>query len=109
MKFSKVLFVLLIMLAQTVKAQDTTIVLSANQFDNFSDQIPMAKSNGWIFKPGNDTTWANPDIETAGWIKLKPIDLSKKYADKNGRLEGWFRIKIRIDSSLFHKKLWIGF
>ena len=48
-------------------------------------------------------------LSTGGWIKMnETVDL-KKYADKNGRVEGWFRVKVRFDSSLLHKKLWIDF
>jgi hypothetical protein len=62
--------------------------------------IQLSNLNGWIFKTGNDAAWANTNLNTAGWKKLKPADFTAKIADKNGRLEGWFRIKIKLDSSL---------
>ena len=43
-----------------------------------------------------------------GWEKINLAGI-KKYADKNGRIEGWFRMKIKFDSSLFLKKMWIDF
>ena len=45
------------------------------------------------------------DYNIAGWNKLKPAELSSKYADKNGKTECWFRIKIKPDSSFENKPL----
>ncbi|MGN6602941.1 MAG: sensor histidine kinase [Ginsengibacter sp.] len=109
MKSVKIVFVLLVLAVQFAKAQDTTVVISANRFDKFTDQLSLANNDGWIFRQGNDSTWARANIDIAGWIKMKEADLSKKHADKNGRVEGWFRIKLKFDSSLSGKKLWIDF
>ena len=97
MKYLKLVFVFLLLIGQFAKAQDTTIVVSSNMFDKFTDNLSLANENAWLFRPGNDSNWAQPNIDTAGWIKMNPTDLSKKYADRNGRVEGWFRIKLRFD------------
>jgi len=68
-------------------------------FDVNFQTIALTGFNGWIFKAGNDTAWANNDIDTKGWIKFNPTQLTVKNADKNGRVEGWFRLKFRLDSS----------
>ncbi len=109
MKCFKIVLILSLLSVQVAKAQDTTIGLAATMLDKFSDQLSLGNMNGWIFRPGNDSHWAQPGIDTAGWIKLKPAELSKKYADNNGRIEGWFRVKVKFDSSLLYKKLWIDF
>jgi two-component system, NtrC family, sensor kinase len=109
MKPVKIVFVLLVLAVQFAKAQDTSIVVSANMFDKFSDQLSLANENAWLFRPGNDSNWARPHIDTAGWIKMNQTTDLKKYADKKGRVEGWFRIKLKFDSSLLHKVLWIDF
>jgi signal transduction histidine kinase len=109
MKSVKIVFFLLLLAVQFAKAQDTSVVVSANMFDKFNDELSLANDNAWLFRPGNDSNWAQPQIDTAGWIKMKQADLSKKYADKNGKVEGWFRIKLKFDSSLLHKELWIDF
>jgi len=109
MKYIKIVFVFLLLIVQFANAQDTTVVVSSNRFDKFSDQLSLANVNAWLFRPGNDSNWGQPDIDTDGWIKMNPAELSKKYADKNGRVEGWFRIKLKFDSSLLHKVLWIDF
>ena len=81
------------------KAQDTTVVLSTSMFDKTTERILLATKDGWIFKQGNDTGWAKKELDVTGWKKLKPTEISAKLADKNGRAEGWFRIKIKPDSS----------
>ena len=81
------------------KAQDTTVVLSTSMFDKTTERILLATKDGWIFKQGNDTGLAKKELDVTGWKKLKPTEISAKLADKNGRAEGWFRLKIKPDSS----------
>ncbi len=64
-----------------------------------SHSIALGNTDGWLFKQGNDTGWAKKDISITGWKKIKPSELSGKFADKNGRLEGWLRIKIKLDTA----------
>ncbi len=88
-------------------AQDSVTIISPSDFNKTSDQVFVAKMNGWFFKEGNDTAWAKEGIEINGWKKMKPIELSEKYADKDGRMEGWFRIRIKIDSAIGNKEFGI--
>ena len=81
------------------RAQDSTIVLSASMFDKYFQIIPLTAKDGWIFKEGNDTSWASKDISTEDWKKFNPSQLNIKNADKNGKAEGWFRFRFRLDSS----------
>ena len=108
MKLFKITLFLLFT-TQLCPAQDSTIVLSANMLQTFSDQIALSQLNGWIFNQGNDSGAAGIHIDTTGWIHLKPAELSSKYADKTGRVEGWFRIKIKIDSSLLNRQVAFDF
>ena len=103
------LTVLFLLVAQLCQAQDTTIVLSTSMIDKGYDVIFLDDLNGWIFKQGNDTGLEKIDIDTAGWNKIKPSELSKKYADKNGRIECWFRINILLDSSFLNKQIGFAF
>src|SRR6187431_1048399 len=80
-------------------AQDSSVVLSASLFDKYFQVIPLTAQDGWIFKEGNDTTWARKEISTTDWKKFNPTELTIKNADKNGKAEGWFRMKFRLDSS----------
>ena len=68
-------------------------------FRSNDGSISLADMNGWIFKQGDDLAWAEKDINTTGWEKTRPTQLSDEMVDKNGKLEGWFRIKIKLDTS----------
>ena len=68
-------------------------------FDKYFQTIPLTGLSGWIFKQGNDINWSKNEIDTNGWRKLNPAQLSAKNADKDGRLEGWLRIRFKLDSS----------
>ena len=90
--------VLLLLLPVAGMAQETVANISQAVF-NERDQYYIGTANGWLFKQGNDTAWARKDIDISGWKKLAPVSISAKYADKNGRIEGWFRLKIKIDNT----------
>ena len=81
------------------KAQDTSLQLSTDMFDKTTDQIFIGTKDGWYFKEGNDNDWARKDIDITGWKKMNPTELSAKIADKNGKAEGWFRLRIKLDES----------
>jgi two-component system NtrC family sensor kinase len=89
--------VLLLLLPVVGMAQDA-VNITPTLF-NENGQYYIGTANGWLYKQGNDTAWARKDIDASGWGKLAPVSISAKYADKNGRVEGWFRIKIKIDNT----------
>ncbi|WP_227686845.1 ATP-binding protein [Spirosoma arboris] len=76
-----------------VCAQDTTLVLDTAQLINLS------RLDGWVYAPGHNPDWAKPTVNSGNWRRFKPADLSIKDADKNGKVEGWFRLNIRLDST----------
>ncbi len=80
-------------------SQNSTQVLTASMFSK-ENTVKLSNLDGWIFKPGNDTTWADTNLNTGDWKKLKPADFTEKMRDEKGKLEGWFRLKIKLDSSL---------
>ena len=86
---------LLLLLPFSLVAQDTTITISPQAMK--SNFIALGDMDGWLFRKGNDISWARKEIDTGGWQKMKPSQLSGKLADKNGKLEGWLRIKIKLD------------
>ena len=88
---------LLLLLPFSGMGQDTAITISPGMLT--PDYISLGNIDGWIFRPGNDTAWEKSDINIAGWKKMKPSELSEELADKKGRLEGWFRIKIKLDTA----------
>src|SRR5215831_20102226 len=91
---------LVLFLPLNAAAQQPSINISPLMFDKGSDQVFISAMNGWMFKQGSDTAWAKKDFDSKDWTKLKPTDLSANYADSNGKVEGWFRIRVKFDSSL---------
>ena len=107
MKYYIALFLFVIGIAYA-HAQDSTIHLSTRIFNQLQ-VMPLSGLDGWRFQEGNNPNWANPDINTLGWKKMNPEQVSKSMADKNGKVEGWFRIKLFPDSSFENMPLYIGF
>ena len=97
------IFILFVFLSAKTFAQDTTLVLSTGMYAQ-NHTINLGDKAGWIFKLGNNPSWAMPDLEVSDWQKLKPVDLTKKMADEEGRLEGWFRIKIKPDKPVRNRR-----
>jgi len=83
----------------TANTTDGVLVLNAKQF-NRNQVIYLWEMDGWLFKSGNDPEWSDPTLDTEDWTPLRPIDLSLDHADEDGKLEGWFRTKIKLDSTL---------
>jgi two-component system NtrC family sensor kinase len=83
---------------QSSLAQNTTVEVSTAMLDT-SHQVFIAGMDGWIFKEGNDAAWAKIDADVRGWRKFKPTQLSVANANASGKMEGWFRLKIRLDST----------
>jgi signal transduction histidine kinase len=74
---------------------------------NNSEEIVLTSIDGWMFREGYDTRWIGKDVNLSDWRAYRPTALSRKNADKNGRVEGVFRMKFRLDSSLGSMKLYI--
>jgi signal transduction histidine kinase len=98
---------LLLLLPVLGMAQDSVTLISPSDFSKTSGYVYVATMDGWVFREGNDTTWAGKDLKTRGWQKLKPSELSQKYADQNGKLECWFRIKIKMNPDLGNQSMGI--
>ena len=86
-------------IAQPSSNQDTIVTLSSKDF-NANGFLKLYGKGGWYFRSGNDSSWANTTIDMTGWKALLPRNLDAGYTDANGKLEGWFRFKFMIDSSL---------
>ena len=95
---------LLVLIVQNTFAQDQALVLSENMFESHQ-RIPLATKDGWIFKKGNNPEWSQIDVLANGWKPLKISEINSQYEDENGRIEGWFRIKLKVDSRLANLEL----
>ena len=88
--------------------QNTVVNITPENFNREYDTYALGDVSDWIFHQGNDTSWAKKDIDLSGWKTLKPTELSLKYADSTGKVEAWFRVKIKLDRSLGNKLLGVN-
>lgn len=92
------ILVLCLVTINPVSAQESVISLSTDMID--TEVIYLSQLDGWVYKSGYVEDGANPDLNTSDWIDLKPSALNESHLNENGAIDGWFRIKIRVDSSL---------
>jgi two-component system, NtrC family, sensor kinase len=94
------LFLLLtICLVNITSAQSNTVVLSQDMFQSHQ-RVFLAPLDGWVFKQGHHPDWAKPDLDVSDWESFNIAEISSELEDETGRIEGWFRIKIKLDQSL---------
>jgi signal transduction histidine kinase len=105
MRLFYLLVVLTLSLAKSL-AQDTTLMLNSSMF-NSDQQINLTSDTGWVYHAGHNPVWASPDLNTMGWTRRNPSTLSVKDTDRTGRVEGWFRLRVQLDSSF--KGIPVGF
>jgi signal transduction histidine kinase len=79
-------------------AQENITTLSPDQFRSHQ-RIILAPLDGWVFHKGHNPDWANPDFNTNDWSQLNPTALNPEMADDSGRIEGWYRIRIKLENS----------
>lgn len=93
-----ILVTLLIGISHSVTSQDKVIVLDTSMFQSHQS-LRFAPLDGWVFKQGHDLNWADPGFDASDWQNFKPMQLSADMEDATGRLEGWFRIKVRLNET----------
>ena len=103
-----VILILILSAVDHCNAQDSTLFLSPKMF-NKSQAIWLNDYNVWLYQKGNDPAWANLKLITSGWEHRTPRQITEKMADANGVIEGWFRIRIKADSSLATIPLYLFF
>ncbi|MCY7358634.1 MAG: hypothetical protein LH609_14485 [Rudanella sp.] len=80
-------------------AQNTPLLLSNKDFGP-NQALSLSAMKGWLFKQGHNPAWAKQSLNTTDWQSFSPDLLSSLQADSKGRTEGWFCIKLKLDSSL---------
>ena len=61
--FKKILY--LFLGCQYAHAQDSPVLLTAKMFDQ-EQKILLSGLDGWVFREGNDMSWAKKEISTNG-------------------------------------------
>ena len=62
--------------------------------------LTLSSRNGWIYKEGHDPSWAFDSIDYTGWRRVIPAEIDTSFADEDGRIEGWFRLRFSIDDTI---------
>jgi signal transduction histidine kinase len=110
-KMNKALFFILFSylspIAAIVHAQNT-ITIAPEMFTG-NGEIALGTLDGWQYREGHDTTWAQWNIDISDWRNFKPQELTANNADNNGRAEGWFRLRFTPDTSFVDMQLGLRF
>lgn len=76
------------------------IILTKERIKNKGGFVELFE--GWKYKIGDDTSWADPDYDDSEWENINP-ELNKKdfeNLDWTGNI--WFRNELHVDSSLWN-------
>ena len=60
---------------------------------------------GWKYKIGDDTSWANPSFDDKNWKSINPLLNEEDFNGLNWKGNIWFRNTLLVDSSLYNKPL----
>lgn len=71
-----------------------------------SDTKLIWLADNWLYHTGDDTSWANPDYDDSDWESVHPtLNLRARYPKDGWRGIGWFRLHLKVDSTLQNKPL----
>jgi two-component system NtrC family sensor kinase len=90
--------VVLIAFPRIVLAQDQSVLVTKDMIEN--DVIQLGQMDGWVYMPGSLINGADPNLDVSDWQRLKPADLGPEHLNASGAIDGWFRLKFRLDSTL---------
>ncbi|MEZ5083252.1 MAG: HAMP domain-containing sensor histidine kinase [Bacteroidales bacterium] len=83
------------------------VIIDQHGFDD-DGFFDISESENWMFHKGNNTSWAHPDMNTSDWEYRRPIDLSLELENDQGVVEGWFRIKVKVDELFRDSTLYVN-
>jgi two-component system NtrC family sensor kinase len=78
-------------------AQEHSVLITNDMVNN--EVIMLGALEGWKYNPRNVSNGADPDLDVSDWQNLRPTDIDKSLLNTNGAIDGWFRIRIRLDST----------
>src|SRR5688572_4773775 len=65
---------------------------------------PLILRDGWRWQPGDDPSWARPDLDDRGWRELVATDSLREKP-----WISWFRREIEVDESLWGLEIGLYF
>lgn len=94
-------FLLFLMLNIHPATQPTQLFVVSDSLFNENGIIQLGSRDGWRFHPGDDLTWADPDFDDSDWMFFKPAGLNDPIPDTLWKGYGWFRLRFKVDSSIY--------
>jgi two-component system, NtrC family, sensor kinase len=95
------LFLLIVMLNISPVTQPDQLFVASDSLFNNNGIINLAHRSGWRFHPGDDLSWADPDLDDSDWMLYKPAGLTDPIPDSLWQGYGWFRFHFVADSSAY--------
>ena len=65
----------------------------------------LAVSGKWKYHPGDDSSWAHPDLDDSDWENAFPLLKPGKMPASGWPGIGWFRLHVGADSTLWNRPL----
>ncbi len=59
-------------------------------------------NHGWKFHPGDNPSWADPNLEDEDWTPIDPTTDIHYLRDLRTAQIGWFRLRMKVDDSLLN-------
>ncbi|MEM6966505.1 MAG: hypothetical protein AAF573_17205, partial [Bacteroidota bacterium] len=78
--------------------------INVKDFNN-NGVINFYDADQWLFRSGHDPSWAQIEVNVEEWEKLSISDVHTKIPSASDRLEGWFRMRFRLDDSFKAEQL----
>ncbi|WP_114748051.1 ATP-binding protein [Pleomorphovibrio marinus] len=63
---------------------------------------PLLLKDGWKFQPGDNPSWADPDLEDEHWTPIDPTTDIHYLTELREAEIGWFRLHLDVDESLLN-------
>ncbi|NIT60820.1 MAG: SpoIIE family protein phosphatase [Aliifodinibius sp.] len=92
----------------TVVDDDTGITYLSSEKLEQSDLKLIWLADNWLYHAGDNPSWANPDYDDSNWESVHPaLNLRVPYPKDGWKGNGWFRLHLKVDSTLQNKPLGI--
>ncbi|MBD3166518.1 GHKL domain-containing protein [bacterium] len=100
---------LLFLLCLPAAAHEHDLHISASRLQQ-RDGEPIALVKGWKYHPGDDPRYADPHLDDSDWERIPTPRMSPgRYPTSGFEGIGWFRLTLRVDSSLWNETLALDF
>ena len=102
MRKSFLLFLLISILTGKCFSQESAQIF---QLDSIPAQTGIILNEGWKFHVGDDPQWAKVGFDDASWKLVNPAAMLHKLPTVKKAGIVWFRLKMKVDSSLMNERL----